>query len=114
MAENKFNIDVSELLPQLTEDVVKELKAAAIRNLSYEVQSAIQTAVREFIKTEVVPAAAAELAEQHASIRAAFVGGVLEACKHLVERMSADTKARLAGYEGTELVRKVIRDVIAP
>lgn len=107
-----FGVDVAAMIPRLTQEIAAEMKAKALQSLQYEIQSAVTDTCREYIKERIAPEVAKELEGVHVEIRAAFLAAVTEASKAVAEKLVTSTRERLASYEGAEIVRTILRDLV--
>ncbi len=92
MAEEKLMIDVSGLVPALTEKISKKLMHDIARRLDAEIQRTIQAEVTKYIEQHVLPEVQAVLAAQRETLIKAAVAGVGQAVGDVV---GARVKARL-------------------
>lgn len=99
--------NVKAMLPQITMEVVAAIKEQALRNLQYTTATAIQEAVTEYVKTEVLPAVKDELRANDAVMKAAILASTKGVAELLCESIVDSARKKLAAYDGDKLVASV-------
>lgn len=106
--EKGLKVDISELIPRITEQVASELRQKATQRFEYAVTEAVAVEVKRYIAENIVPGVTKELEKNDATIRAAIVAGVAVAADALRDKIIKEATDRITGYQGNELVRKFV------
>lgn len=106
--ENKLNIDLSAMIPRVTEEVAAKLRESAFDNLKYQVTQACALEIKKYIEENIVPSVRAEMVKHEAEMKAAIIGGILASMSDLTARIHADAVKKIAGYDGEKLVADIV------
>lgn len=105
-------LDLSTMLPGLTEQVAAELRRKAVAAFEYEAVQAVGATARKYIEDVIVPEAQAQLAAAKPELLALFVEAIRQTMAKTAEQILEMTTKRLAGYDGEKLVREVLTAIV--
>lgn len=108
----KLSVDLSGMIPQLTEEIALQLRTKALESFSWEVRSAVQAEIKKYITENIVPTIGKELEAQHVTIRATFLAAILEGVNTVAEKLAATIKSQVAGYDGDTMVTDFIKTIL--
>lgn len=107
-AVEPMNLDISKMIPRITEEVTAKIRERAVESFGYEVNRAVAAQVQAFITEHIVPDIAAELKARSPELRAAVVAGVFGAMDALSEKVKKAAVDKIAGYDGDKVIREFI------
>lgn len=108
----KIDIDIASLIPELTEDIREAMRRRMQESFSYQVHSRVQEATKKYIEEAIIPDVMKELKTHEDVLKATFLAAIKTACDACAANIVEHTKKKLAGYEGEEMTRSVMRVVL--